>query len=127
MSGSTNNPETGKSYTLTCALTGVDVIKDLNPEYHFHFFKDGMLFCDVRSTFVYSFSPLKFSDAGTYACQVIATFTRGETVATINSTSLQLPLIFSGKLRAQNVPIHVMYSKKKYLNVITKMYSYIYP
>ena len=107
MSGSTSNPETGKNYALKCALTGVDVIKDLNPEYHFHFFKDGRLFSDVGSTSIYSFGPLTFGDAGTYACQVIATFKRGETVVTANGTSSQFPLIFSGKLRARNVLIHV--------------------
>ena len=101
MAPSTNNPETGKNYTLTCTLTGVDLIKDLYPEYQFHFIRNEKLFYDAGSTSYYNFKSLKFSDAGTYACQVIATFKRGGTFVTTNGTSTQLSLTFSGNLRAQ--------------------------
>ena len=96
VSGSTNNPETAKSYTLNCALSGVDPLINSKPEYEYSWFKDGEPFSDAQSTPSYTFKSLEFSDAGLYQCQVHVTFNRRLNRVTANGTSPPFPLIYQG-------------------------------
>jgi hypothetical protein len=76
VSGSTNNPETAKSYTLTCAPSGVEPLINSQPEYEYSWLKDGQPFHDTQSTPSYTFDLLEFGDAGLYQCQARVTFNR---------------------------------------------------
>jgi hypothetical protein len=96
VSGSTNNPETAKSYTLTCAPSGVEPLINSQPEYAYFWLKDGQPFYDTQSTPSYTFDSLKISDAGIYQCQVHVTFDRRLNRVTANSTSPPFPLTYQG-------------------------------
>ena len=101
VSGSTNDPETGKVFTLNCATFGVEALVNSQPEYEYSWLKDGQPFSDSQSTPSYTFTPaLKFSDAGFYQCQARVTFDRRLNRVTANGTNTPFPLIFQGmKLR----------------------------
>ena len=99
VSGSTNNPETGKSYTLNCAPSGVEpLINILQPEYAYSWLKDGQPFSDTQSTPSYTFDSLKFDDAGLYQCLVHVTFNRRLNRVTANGTSPPFQLTYQGMI-----------------------------
>ena len=96
--GSTNNPETAKSYTLNCAPSGVEPIINLHPEYAYSWLKDGQPFSDTQSTPSYTFDSLIFDDAGIYQCLVHVTFNRRLNRVTANGTSPPFPLTYQGMI-----------------------------
>ena len=98
VSGSTNNPEIAKSYTLNCAPSGVEPLINSQPEYEYSWLKDGQTFYDTQSTPSYAFGLLKFSDAGLYQCVVYVTFNRRLNRVTANGTSPPFPLIYQGMM-----------------------------
>ena len=98
VSGSTNNPEIAKSYTLNCALSGADPLINSQPKYEYSWFKDGQPFSDTQSTPSFTFDSLEFSDAGIYQCQAHVTFNRRLNRVTAIGTSSTFPLIYQGMI-----------------------------
>ena len=98
VSGSTNNQEIGKNYVLSCILSGVDALKDTQPEYQYIWFKDGRLLFDSGSTPSYTFDSLKITDAGNYKCRSNVTFNRQLSLGTAYGISAQFPLLFASTL-----------------------------
>ena len=96
VNGIPSNPSTGKNLTLSCVLSGTDVLKDAEPEYQFNWKRDEKLVYESASTPNYTFDYLKSSDAGNYRCLSTVTFKRKSTRATANATSPQYSLLFSG-------------------------------
>jgi hypothetical protein len=110
VSGSTNNPETAKSYTLNCALSRVESLMNSQPEYEYSWLKNGQPFYDSQSTPSYTFDSLEFGDAGLYQCLVHVTFNRRLNRVTANGTSPPFPLTYQGMtLRTMFIIIIMVY------------------
>lgn len=98
VSGSTATIGIGKSFTLSCTITGDTQLVDLNPDYDYQWTKDGELLDVSNLKDTYQFDQLEFEDAGNYECQIFITFDKQLGRRTINDTSDVFSLVIPGML-----------------------------
>ena len=88
ITSSVGAPMVGSMYSLTCTITGAERLTDAMVTYQW--FKNNAV-VSGQTMATLSFSPLTFSDAGSYTCQ-----------ATINSSLLSDPITTS---RANSIDV----------------------
>ena len=80
-------------YSLTCTVTGAEGLTDADAMVTYQWFKNGAVVSD-QTMATLSYSPLTFSDAGSYTCQATVTSSLLSNPINIttssNSESLQL-------------------------------------
>ena len=73
-------------YSLTCTVTGAEGLTDAGAMVTYQWLKNGAVISD-QTMATLSFSPLSFSDAGSYTCQVTVTSSLLSDPITTNSTN----------------------------------------
>ena len=107
MISSTDNPQIGENYTLSCTVSGVDILKDSQPDYQYIWIKDGSLLHYSETTPLYTFDSLKFDDAGNYKCRGFITFNRRIDFGAAGGSSPNFQLHFTGMCIAISILIIV--------------------
>jgi hypothetical protein len=80
----------GSMYSLTCTVTGAERLTDAMVTYQW--LKNGAVVSD-QTMATLSFSPLTFSDAGSYTCQATVTSSLlGDPITTASSNSVDIRL-----------------------------------
>ena len=106
--GSTDNPQIGENYTLSCTVSGVDILKDSQPVYEYFWIKDGSFIRYFESTPFYTIDSLEFDDAGNYQCWSVVTFNRRIGVGAAGRFSPNFQLHFTGMLYTATLITHTM-------------------
>ena len=70
VASSVATPMAGSMYALNCTVTGARKLTDAGANVTYQWFKNGIEVSD-QTMFTLPFSPLTFSDAGKYTCQVV--------------------------------------------------------
>ena len=93
VASSVATPMAGSMYSLTCTVTGAEGLTDAGAMVTYQWLKNGAVVLD-QTMATLSFSPLTFSDAGSYTCQATVTssllISGTTTTAPSNSENIRL-------------------------------------